>query len=289
MHALLLLLAAVPDAGSSFIVTGRFVDEHGVNYRNVDFTLWDTTRLSDESDGDCGTYHPQQNGWTDDGGSFSITVPFQPNRLSYESGLPAWTDPLAREIDVKPGEEVIFNVKTIAHEEVKGRVVDADGAAVSGAHIAASSSRYGSPDSDETGAFSFEVASPASGSVRVRRMGFDPVVADFSALNPVRLAKRRALITITVVDEKTWNPVTGAFVTLTAFKGGERLSFCTAGDMTLTHEARDGECTLDASAGDIELRANDETAWVRVNDASTQWVTLLVKVPPPAVLPQFRR
>jgi len=279
MHALLLLLAAVPDAGSSFTLTGRIVDQNGVQYGNVDFMLWDTTRLSGHSDGHCGTYYPQQNGWTEDGGAFSITVPFQPNRLSYSSGLPEWTDPLVDEIEVKPGEEIIFNVQTIAHEEVKGRVVDAQGVAVSGAHIASSAARYSTPDSDATGAFSFEVKSPAAGNVRVRRMGFEPVIADFSALNPVRLEQRRALITITIVDETTWNPLSDDLVMITAFRGGERQSFCTAGEMGLTHESRDGECTLDASLGDIELRAGETTTWLHLNDATPKWVTVFVKRP----------
>ncbi len=281
MHALLLLLAAVSDAGSSFTVTGRFVDEHGVGYGNVDFMLWDTTRLSGHSDGRCGTYHPQQNGWTDDGGTFTITVPFQPNRISYEGGLPEWTTPLQDEIDVKPGEEVIFDVQTIAHERVKGRVVDEKGAPVRGAHISANTGSFSSPDTDENGAFSFELKSPPFGSIRVRRMGFEPVIAQFNELDPVRLDQRRALITVTVVDSNTWNPITGALVQVIALRGGERLSFCTVGDVEYTHEPYTGICTLDASPGDVELRVNDETTWVHVSDTSPKEVTVMVTLPPP--------
>lgn len=277
MHALLLLLAAVPDAGSSFTITGRVVDEKGVRYSNVEFTLWDSTRHSFTHE-----QREEQLVWTGDGGTFAVTLPFQPNELTYECCLPEWVEPLSKRISVKPGEDVVFNVRTIPHEEVRGRVVDDTGAPVHGAHITGVSSL----DTDENGAFSFETKSPASGTLRVRRMGFEPVVADFSALNPVRLENRRALITVTVVDEKTWMPVREDLVVITAFKAGERLSFCTAGIVEQTHEPYDGICTLDASPGDVELRVNGETNWVRVSDLSPQSVTLMVTLPPRPVFPR---
>ncbi|MBE2249118.1 MAG: carboxypeptidase regulatory-like domain-containing protein [Myxococcus sp.] len=295
MRALLPLLLAViaviasagepGDAGvKPTVVTGRVTDETGRGLVAVSVTLIDGSKRSGYVDPHgCGTYYAQETVLTGADGRFTATLPFLPTRARVEPLQ--WVRFPEDPVVVRPGEPLRLVGQSIPHRVVTGVVVDDAGAPVVGARVVGSSA---STTTDAVGRFAFELPEPASGEFRVRRMGFRPVVLSAAALDRVVLQERRPLVTVTVVDAATKQPVT-QLTSVSLWQGAERLSFCSAGRADETHEATNGACTLDAEPGAVTLKVDDQPVRsVRVTKAPQQALTVTVTLAPPRVVGPLR-
>lgn len=241
---------ADPDGGVPTSLTGRVVDETGAGVADVVVTLMDTTRLSGHVDArGCGTYYRQHTAVTDADGRFSASLSFRPNRAMVESrGWVRFPSDLA--IDVtKP---ITITGRTTPHRTWDGTVVDAEGKPVAEAHVGPPNGMFTRTDAD--GRYSLDLEDPAPDEFRIRRIGFKPLLVAPKSGATIVLKERRTLLTVTVLDPATKQPVTSPFVQVTAFLGGERQSFCTAGRPEETHEPTMGACVLDSDPGLVTLR-----------------------------------
>ncbi len=228
------------------------VADDGAPIANAEVRVMDMTRLSGFVDrGGCGTHYPEVSATTDADGRFSVTAPFAPSHVLVSVNDP-WARPSQEPQRVGSG-DLTVTVPRQPHRAVSGLIEDASGAPVAGASVMALGPLGVGTRSDERGHFAFEVAEPPPAEFRVRRMGFRPQVVALADLPRVVLASPRPLITVTVIDEHTHQPFSD-IVKVSAFQGQERLSFCSAGAPSMTHEPAVGACTLDAEPGDLELR-----------------------------------
>lgn len=267
MHAFALLLAVIAftaDGGVTTPVTGRVVDDTGAGVPDVMVTLTDTTRLSGFVDArGCATYHPQYDLVTDAEGRFSATLPFRPSTARVDSQR--WLR-FPIEVAIDPSRPITITGRVTPHHTWTGRVVDADGKPVPEARVGPANGSSTRTDAD--GRYTLELDDPPPDELRVRRMGFKPLVVPSKAAATVVLKERRALLTVTVLEPATKQPVSSALVQVAAFIGDERQSFCTAGRPDETHEAAAGTCVLDSDAGEVTLRIDGvPTRTLRVTTA----------------------
>lgn len=287
--ALLLVLVAItasaqarreadPDGGVPTAVTGRVVDEKGVGVADVFVTLTDTTRLSGYVDArGCGTYYRQHDVVTDAEGRFSAALSFRPNRARVESQ--GWVR-FPPDVAIDASRPITITGRTTPHRTWAGVVVDAEGKPVADARVGPPNGMFTRTDAD--GRYSLDLEDPPPDEFRVRRIGFKPLVVSPAAAAKVVLKERRTLLTVTVLDAATRQPVTTPFVQVTAFLGGERQSFCTAGRPEETHEPSVGACVLDTDPGTVTLRIGAvDVATVRVTGAA-QPVTVTAPPAKPA-------
>lgn len=261
-------------AAEGFPVEGRVTDEHGAGLAGVDVTFTDTLHRSGYVDPQgCGTYYPQERLRTDDEGRFSARLPFQPTEVVASGQLP-WLRFSREPWRVTPGALIELEATSIPHHEVHGLVVDESGQPIAGALIELPQVR-----TDAQGRFSAEVPDSAGDETRVRRMGFRPLVVPMTALERVVLP-RRSLVTVTLLDEPGGAPVSG-LRQVSLWREGERQSFCTAGEARLTHEPNEGECTLDAEPGTVELRVDGVPLKTLSVTAAPQAVQLRLAPPAP--------
>lgn len=240
--------AATPQVPS--VVEGRVVDGSGEGVAQVALTLTDTSRLSGHVDSaGCGTYHPQEDVWTGADGRFRAELPFTPNTLAV-SQAPEDFDPPSAPLPVTPGQAVTVTLRRIAWIVYEGQVVDAQDAPLAGVDIAPGG-RTG-----DSGHFQFKLRPEVPRErFRFRKLGFKPVFVPVGEMAKVVLRERRTLVKVKLLDKKTKQPARGLY-RVAAYLGGERLSFCSAGDVEVTHEPAVGECTLDAEPGTVELRVD---------------------------------
>ncbi len=269
--------AAASDARSPpvpSVVEGRVVDEAGVGVEGMTLGLMDTTRLSGHVDiRGCGTYHPQETVYTDSSGRFRAELSFTPNVVEVEHG-PSDFDWPSGDQPVTAGQPIEVKVRRIAWVTYEGQVVDDQGTPLAGVNIETGAK------TDETGHFKFRLdPEDKYEQLRFRKMGFKPIVVPLAKTAWVQLRERRALITVKLVEKGTQKPAAQRLYSVEAYRGTERLSYCMAGDATLTHEPAEGECTLDAEPGQIELRVERKVVRkLRVTDAPQ---TLTFEVTPP--------
>lgn len=269
---------ADPDGGVPTSVTGRVVDETGAGVPDVFVTLMDTTRLSGHVDArGCGTYYRQHDLVTDAEGRFSAALSFRPNRAIVEKH--GWVQ-FPADITVDATRPITIVGRTTPHRTWSGTVVDAEGRPVADARVGPTNGMF--TRTDAAGRYSLDLEEPAPTEFRVRRIGFKPlIVVAPKAAATVVLAERRALLTITVLDPTTKQPVSSPFIQVTAFVGQERQSFCTAGRPEETHEPALGTCVLDSDPGLVTLRIdNVEVQTLRVTGAAqTLTVTARPRAP----------
>ncbi|WP_257449217.1 carboxypeptidase-like regulatory domain-containing protein [Archangium lipolyticum] len=251
------------------------VDDSGEGVAHVSLTLTDTTRLSGHVDKNgCGTYHPQESVWTGPDGRFRAELPFTPNEVSV-SQAPDDFDPPRNRLPVMPGEEMTVTLRRIAWLVYEGQVVDAQGVPLAQVRIEPGES------TDDSGHFKFKLRPEVPPEqFRFRKMGFKPVFVPAGETAKVVLRERRTLVKVKLLDEKTKQPAGGLY-RVAAYRGGERLSFCTAGDVEVTHEPAVGECTLDAEPGPVELRVEGKPVRRLEVAVAPQEVSLEVAPPPP--------
>lgn len=273
MHALLLAFVAFsagakppkPDGGvPPTVVTGRVVDDTGAGVPDVMVTLTDTTRLSGYVDArGCATYHPQYDLVTDAQGRFSATLPFRPNTARVDNQR--WLR-FPIEVAIDASRPITITGAVTPHRTWTGRVVDEEGKPVAEARVGPPNGSFTRTDAE--GRYTLELEDPPPDEFRVRRMGFKPLVIPSKGAATVVLKERRALLTVTVLEASTNQPVSSALVQVAAFIGDERQSFCTAGRPDETHEAAAGTCVLDSDAGEVTLRLDGvPTRTLRVTTA----------------------
>lgn len=264
---------------SRVLVEGRVEDENGRGVPGVFLNLYDTSRLSGHVDRrGCGTY-PQVSAQTDATGRFSVTATFHPNGVQVSSNQP-WLELPRGMVDVTPGAPIVVRVHTVPHVTLRGLVVDGEGAPVKGATVQPMQPGMGAR-TDEAGRFELEVAEPPPETFRVRRMGYRPVVVGTVGLDRVVLASRRQMLTVTVLEPGSRAPVS-RLVRVEAWQGGERLSFCTAGDTTYTGEPTVGACSLDAEPGAVDVRVEGgAVAQVTVGEGPLALSVVGPPAPPP--------
>jgi hypothetical protein len=267
-----------PSPPAPSVVVGRVVDDSGEGVASVQLTLSDTTRFTGYVDSHgCGTYHPQGSAETGPDGRFRVELPFTPNMVSI-SQAPKDFDASSSWLRVTPGEEVSLTVQRIHWLVYEGQVVDETGAPLAQVHVDQGES------TDAGGHFQLKVrADSAHDQFRFRKMGFKPIFVPEGELAKVTLRERRTLVTVKLLDKTTKEPA-GSLFRVSAHRGSERLSFCTAGDMAMTHEPVGGQCVLDAEPGQVELRVEDKPVRMIEVTAAPQEVTLEVS-PPPALPP----
>lgn len=265
---------ANPDGGVPTTVTGRVVDETGAGLADVVVTLTDTTQLSGYVDAQgCGTYYRQHDVVTGADGTFSAALSFRPNRAIVERH--GWFR-FPSDLTIDATRPITITARTTPHSTLAGTVVDAEGKPVADARVGPPNGMF--TRTDAAGRYSLELEDPPPSELRVRRIGFKPLVLAAKASATVVLNERRALLTVTVLDPATKQPVTSPFVQVAAFIGSERQSFCTAGRPDETHEATMGTCVLDSDPGEVTLRIDGaEVQTVRVTNAP---LALTVTVPP---------
>jgi hypothetical protein len=230
------------------VIEGRVVDGEGVGVENMELRLMDTTRLSGYVDSQgCGTYHPMKTVYSGMNGRFREELPFTPNTVEVDYGPEGFALPQGT-LPVTAGQPLEVKVRRIAWVTYEGQVVDDQGTPLAGVSLDLGGK------TDETGHFKLRLDPEEDHEqLRLRKIGFKPVVVPLEETVRVVLRERRALLTVKLVDKGTRQPVVERMYRVEAYQGAERLSYCTAGDMTLTHEPAEGECTLDADPGQIEL------------------------------------
>ncbi|MBM4781332.1 MAG: hypothetical protein GQE15_26910 [Archangiaceae bacterium] len=255
---------ADPDGGVPTSVTGRVVDETGAGVANVVVTLTDTTRLSGYVDAlGCGTYYRQHDAVTDADGRFSAALSFRPNRAVVEKR--GWLR-FPSEIAIDARRPILITASVTPHRTWTGTVVDAEGKPVAQARVGPLNGSFTRTDAE--GRYTLEIEDPQPAEFRVRRIGFKPLMVPTKEADTVVLKERRALLTVTVLDPATKQPVSSPFVQVAAFIGAERQGFCTAGRPEETSEPTMGTCVLDADPGLVTLRIdNVEVQTVRVTTA----------------------
>jgi hypothetical protein len=255
------------------VVEGRVVDEDGKGLENVGVHFIDTSRLSGYVDSNgCGTYHPQETIWTGPEGRFREQLKFTPVEWEVTDVPQDFEGPREPQL-VIVGKEVLVTLKRIQWIFHEGQVVDEKGAPVPQVRI----DQYAS--TDDTGHFQLKLhpRSPPE-KFRIRKIGFKPIFVSTGELAKVVLRERRTLVTLKLVEVKTKQPMESTY-RISAYRGDELLSYCSAGDVTLTHEPAVGECTLDVDPGKVELRVEGVPVRKTLKvDASPQVVTL--EVPP---------
>jgi hypothetical protein len=184
-------------------------------------------------------------------GRFTVTAPFAPTHVLLWVG-DKWARTPRLPQAIGKG-ELVLRVPITPHRTVTGAIVDGKGVPVPLATLTATEDPTINTRADEAGHFSLEAPEPPPPTFRVRRMGFRPVIVSLEQLTQVTLPTRRPMVSVTVIDDRTSQPFNG-LVQITAFHDGERLSFCTAGDPVMTHEAAVGECRLDVEPGEVELQ-----------------------------------
>ncbi|HEX8700199.1 MAG TPA: hypothetical protein VF815_15240 [Myxococcaceae bacterium] len=255
------------------VVEGRVVDEAGVGVAGMTLGLMDTTRLSGHVDSQgCGTYHPSEVAYTDSNGRFRAELSFTPNVLEVHHG-PEDFDWPRDNLPVTAGQPIEVKVRRIAWVTYEGQVVDEQGAPVAGANIETGAK------TDETGHFKLKLdPEDKYEQLRFRKIGFKPVMVPLAKTAWVQLRERRTLITVKLVDTGTKQPAVQRLYRVEAYRGNERISYCTAGDPKLTHEPAEGECTLDAEPGQLELKVDLKVVRkLRITNAPQ---TLTFEVPP---------
>jgi hypothetical protein len=259
------------------VVEGRVVDQAGVGVEGMTLGLMDTTRLSGHVDSQgCGTYHPSEVVYTDSNGRFRAELSFTPNVVEVEHGPEDFDWPRG-DLPVTAGQPIEVKVRRIAWVTYEGQVVDAQGAPVAGVNIETGAR------TDETGHFKLKLDPERKyEQLRFRKIGFKPVMVPLEKTAWVQLRERRALITVKLVEKGTQQPAVQRLYRVEAYRGTERLSYCTAGEAKLTHEPAEGECTLDAEPGEIELKIDLKVVRkLKVKDAP---LTLTFEVTPPEVV-----
>lgn len=269
---------APPDGGTPTRVTGRVTDDTGRPLASLEVRLTDTTRFSGHVDArGCGTYYVEESVFTDADGRFSATLPFRPNRAILEDQ--EWVK-FPRDLRVDPDAPILLVGRAIPHRTLTGVVVDEAGQPIAEARVEPPNTVWTRTDSQ--GRFTLETGDPPPAELRIRRMGFKPLFVPSSASAKVVLTERRALVTVTVLDPQTKQPVE-RFVTVSLWKGDERMSFCTAGRPNETHEAQVGTCVLDTDPGTITLKLDNVVKQtLKVVGAAPQAVTVTAApfVPP---------
>ncbi|MFY0567331.1 hypothetical protein ACN28E_26375 [Archangium lansingense] len=246
----LVLALTVPLGGHARVVEGRVVDEAGEGIAQVTLRLTDTTRLSGYVDSaGCGTYHPMELVWTEADGRFRAELPFTPNEVEVSQVPEDFYTP-TEPLPVTPGQEVVVRLRRIPWLIYEGQVVDEQGAPLVQVDIEPGGR------TDDTGRFKFKLRPEVPHErFRFRKMGFKPLFVPEGETAKVVLRERRALVKVKLLDKKTKQPVGGLY-RVAAYLGGERLSFCSAGDVEVTHEPAVGECTLDVEPGLVELHVD---------------------------------
>lgn len=271
--------AAVPPVATP--IKGRVVDDQGVGLAGVHLLFHDTTRRTGHVDArGCATYHPQFSLTSDSEGRFAGVLPFVPTRVQ-ASGRLEWVELPLPQVITDAKQDLLLVGRAVPHLTLTGQVVDSNGQPIAGTSVLPepSSGLALTQRSDEQGRFKLELAAPSPRTVRARRMGYRPVVVSVDALERIVLADRRPMITVNVNENGA--PV-GWLVRVSLWQRGERLSFCTAGPVAMTSEPRDGQCTLDAERGQVELRLEDKKVLDLTVTEENQQVTLAAPpLPPP--------
>lgn len=266
----------------SVTVQGRVVDQDGLGLAGVFVTLIDAKRLTGHFDArGCGTFHPQQRVESDAAGRFSAVLTFQPTRVVV-SGQLSWVELPSAMLPVTAGEPIVITARSIRHRTLSGQVVDAEGRPVAGVRVLADGPSS-SVKSDEQGRFELETEDPPPARFRARRMGYRPAVVE--SVNELQrlVLDRRPMVTVNVREPSGEPVMRGVVVSL--WQNGARLSFCTAGDVALTHEPVTGTCALDAERGTVELQLDYKAvATLTVNEAQLS-VTVEAPLEPPAPQP----
>jgi hypothetical protein len=253
------------------VVEGRVVDEAGTGIKDVGLWLVDTTRFSGYVDPNgCGTYHPQETVWTGPDGRFRAELPFTPTEVSVSQAPEDFEGPSDPQLVIS-GKEIGVTLKRIHWIFYEGQVVDEQGAPLAQVRIDPHAR------TDDAGRFQIKLhpRSPPE-TFRFRKIGFKPIVVPAGELAKVVLRERRTLVKVKLLDTKTKKPVEELY-RISAYRGDELLSYCSAGTVTLTHEPTDGECTLDADPGKVELRVEGGPIRKIKVTAAPQEVTLEVK------------
>ena len=225
------------------------VDGAGSGVGGVTLTLTDTTRNSGYVDSQgCGTYHPMETVYSDSGGRFRAELTFTPNIVTVDHAPEDFDWPRG-DLPVPAGQPLEVTLRRIAWLTYEGQVVDAQGAPLAGVNITPGGK------TDETGHFKLRLdPEDKHQELRFRKIGFTPLMVPREKTAWVVLREQRALLTVKLVDKATKQPAVARLYRVEAYRGTERLSYCTAGDPKLTHESAAGECTLDAEPGELELR-----------------------------------
>lgn len=245
------------------MIEGRVVDDAGVGVEHVTLRLTDTTRLSGHVDSQgCGTYHPMETVYTDANGRFRAELSFTPNIATVEHAQEDFDWP-EDDLPVTVGQPLEVKVRRIAWVTHEGQVVDDQEAPVAGVSIETGAK------TDEAGRFKLKLDPERKyEQLRFRKIGFKPVMVPLAKTAWVQLRERRALITVKLVEKGTQQPAVQRLYRVEAYRGTERISYCTAGDVTVTHESAAGECTLDADPGRLELQVDRKVMRkLRVTDA----------------------
>jgi len=255
------------------VVAGRVVDESGKGMENVGLAFTDTTRFSGYVDSNgCGTYHPRETVWTGPEGRFRAELPFTPVEVEVAEAPEDFAGPREPQLVIL-GKEVEVTLKRIHWIFYEGQVLDEQGAPLPQVRI----DPYAR--TDDAGRFKLKLHpdSPPE-KFRFRKIGFKPILVPAGELAKVVLRERRTMVTVKLLDVKTKQP-SGDTYRINAYRGDELLSYCSAGDVTLTHEPTAAECTLDADPGKVELRVEGAPVRKIIKvDAAPQVVTL--EVPP---------
>lgn len=274
--------APASDAVASATVEGVVLDDRGQGIAGVGVTLADSRRPSGQvtttsSGFGCGAVYPQRTVYTGADGRFRATLPFQPTTV-WVSRQVEWYGLPSAPLRVVPGAPIVLQGRFIPHRTVDVRVVDEACQPIPEARVQPGGTglwHLTGPD----GRASFALADDGPPTLRVRRMGYRPAVVPSDAAGPVVL-QPRPMVTVTVLDASTRQPIAGA-VEVSLWQAGERLSFCTAGPTHLTHEAAVGACTLDAEPGAVELRLDGAPVQVlHVDGAMAVAVTAVLAQPP---------
>jgi hypothetical protein len=274
---LALTLAASPDAPPPVptMVDGLVVDQDGKPVGQVALEFYDTTRLAPgRHAGGCGTVHPSFAANSDDQGRIHVQLPFKPTQVQVE-GKPDDVDAPPGLVAVPDGQPLELKLHRGSFFDADGTVVDGSGAPLANVHL---NTNEVATTTGEDGRFHLRLRHDRDSTVRVRKIGFKPVTLDADKLVKIILTEKRPLVTVKVVDPQTRQPARYASVAL--WRGNERLSYCTAGDPTITHEPNPGECTLDAEPGELELRVYQSKRTLKIG-ASDSSLTIEEQEPPP--------